>query len=202
MSIDIKVPVLPESVQDATIAAWHKQAGDFVARDENLVDIETDKVVLEVVAPADGVLETITRGEGETVIAEEVIGVFKEGASAGSQTEAKPESQPTEQLSSKDPGPSARRAAQEHGVDTNSLTGSGQGGRVTKQDVTTAAANTTNTIPSVIGIGDSTHHQDQSIMPHSFSAINNTVSNVGNDVPLTTIGFDSFIIYFPSTVCL
>ncbi|MBT6207583.1 MAG: 2-oxoglutarate dehydrogenase complex dihydrolipoyllysine-residue succinyltransferase [Francisellaceae bacterium] len=145
MSIDIKVPVLPESVQDATIAAWHKQAGHFVARDENLVDIETDKVVLEVVAPADGVLETITRGEGETVIAEEVIGVFKEGASAGSQTEAKPESQPTEQLSSKDPGPSARRAAQEHGVDTNSLTGSGQGGRVTKQDVTTAAANTTNT---------------------------------------------------------
>ncbi len=62
--------------------------------------------------------------------------------------------------------------------------------------------NATNAIPSVIGIGDNTHHQDQSITPHSFSATNSTVSSVGNDVPLTTIGFDSFIIYFPSTVCL
>ena len=65
-----------------------------------------------------------------------------------------------------------------------------------------ATVNTANAIPIVIGIGDSTHHQDQSIMSHSFSAINNTVSRVGSDVPLTIIGFDSFIIYFPSTVCL
>ena len=63
-------------------------------------------------------------------------------------------------------------------------------------------ANTPNAIPIVIGIGDNTHHQDQSITPHNFSAINNTVSSVGSDVPLTTIGVDSFIIYFPSTVCL
>ena len=74
MSIEIKVPVLPESVADATIAAWHKKAGDFVRRDENLVDVETDKVVLEVVAPEDGVLEEILHDVGSTVLAEQLIG--------------------------------------------------------------------------------------------------------------------------------
>ena len=82
MSVEIKVPVLPESVSDATIATWHKKPGEAVSRDENLVDIETDKVVLEVVAPDDGSLESITREEGATVTGEEVIAVFKSGASA------------------------------------------------------------------------------------------------------------------------
>ena len=80
MSIEVKVPVLPESVEDATVAAWHKQPGDTVYRDENLVDLETDKVVLEVPAPVDGVLKEIARPSGETVISDEVLAVIEEGA--------------------------------------------------------------------------------------------------------------------------
>jgi 2-oxoglutarate dehydrogenase E2 component (EC 2.3.1.61) len=79
MSIDVKVPVLPESVSDATVATWHKKPGDTVRRDENLVDLETDKVVLEVPAPADGVLESISAEEGDVVEANDVIAVLKEG---------------------------------------------------------------------------------------------------------------------------
>lgn len=82
MAIDIKVPQLPESVADATIATWHVKPGDKVSRDQNLVDIETDKVVLEVVAEADGVLGEITAEEGTTVTAEEVIGKIEEGDGA------------------------------------------------------------------------------------------------------------------------
>ena len=88
MTIEIKVPVLPESVADATIATWHKQPGEAVERDENLVDIETDKVVLEVVAPDDGVLVDIIHQDGETVNAEQVIATFKAGAAVAS---SKPE---------------------------------------------------------------------------------------------------------------
>jgi len=80
MTVEIKVPVLPESVADALIAAWHKKPGDAVTRNENLVDIETDKVVLEVVAPADGTLEKILKNTGSVVKAEEVIGLFASGA--------------------------------------------------------------------------------------------------------------------------
>ena len=80
MAIDIKVPQLPESVADATIATWHVKPGDKVSRDQNLVDIETDKVVLEVVAEADGVIGEIIADEGTTVTAEEVIGKIEEGA--------------------------------------------------------------------------------------------------------------------------
>lgn len=77
MTTEIKVPVLPESVADATIASWHKKVGEFVKRDEHLLDIETDKVVLEVVAPEDGILEAINKQQGEVVVAEEVVGLFK-----------------------------------------------------------------------------------------------------------------------------
>src|SRR6056297_4159163 len=81
MSTEVKVPTLPESVSDATVAKWHKKAGDSVKRDENLVDLETDKVVLEVPAPADGVLESIDAEEGETVNADDVLGKIAEGES-------------------------------------------------------------------------------------------------------------------------
>jgi 2-oxoglutarate dehydrogenase E2 component (dihydrolipoamide succinyltransferase) len=90
MAVDIKVPVLPESVADATIATWHKKPGDPVKRDENLVDIETDKVVLEVVAPADGTLEKILKDTGAVVKAEEVIGLFASGATAQPAASAAP----------------------------------------------------------------------------------------------------------------
>src|SRR5690348_8392245 len=80
MSLEIKVPALPESVVDATIATWHKRPGERVTRNENLVDIETDKVVLEVVAPADGTLTAIVKKDGDTVIADEVIAKFQTGS--------------------------------------------------------------------------------------------------------------------------
>nr|MDQ2971804.1 dihydrolipoamide succinyltransferase [Pseudomonadota bacterium] len=80
MSIEVKVPVLPESVSDATIAAWHKNPGDAIKRDENLVDLETDKVVLEVPAPVDGILKEIRKNTGETVGSQDVIAIIEEGA--------------------------------------------------------------------------------------------------------------------------
>src|SRR5512140_3052928 len=82
MALEVKVPVLPESVSDATIATWHKKAGDAVKRDENLVDLETDKVVLEVPAPADGVLKEIKQQQGATVTSQQLLAIIEEGAVA------------------------------------------------------------------------------------------------------------------------
>src|SRR5947208_1417881 len=82
MTLEVKVPVLPESVSDATIETWHKKAGDAVKRDENLVDLETDKVVLEVPAPADGVLKEIKQQTGATVTSQQLLAIIEEGAAA------------------------------------------------------------------------------------------------------------------------
>src|SRR5512140_2817054 len=88
MALEVKVPVLPESVSDATIATWHKKPGDAVRRDENLVDLETDKVVLEVPAPADGVLKEIRKDTGATVTSQEILAIIEEGAAAAAAPEA------------------------------------------------------------------------------------------------------------------
>ena len=140
MSIEVKVPVLPESVADATVAAWHKQPGDSVRRDENLVDLETDKVVLEVPSPVDGVIEKITRDSGETVISGELLGVIKEGAVADVPV-AEAQQAPVVDDSATGPAdtaklsPAARRLAEEEQADVSQLTGTGRGGRITKGDV-------------------------------------------------------------------
>ena len=88
MAIEVKVPVLPESVADAVIATWHKKAGEAVKRDENLLDLETDKVVLEVPAPVDGVLKELKFAEGATVTSQQVIAVIEEGAVAAASAPA------------------------------------------------------------------------------------------------------------------
>lgn len=137
MSIQIKAPVLPESIADATIAKWHKKVGDTVKRDENLVDVETDKVMLEVAAPADGVLEEITQPEGSTVKAQQVIGVLREGsiveqAATKNGTITKKEEAVT---SSNELSPSVRRLASEHNVDVTKIKGSGKEGRILKEDI-------------------------------------------------------------------
>jgi 2-oxoglutarate dehydrogenase E2 component (dihydrolipoamide succinyltransferase) len=149
MTIEIKVPALPESVTDATLVGWHKKAGDRVSRDENLVDLETDKVVLEVPAPADGLLKEIKVEDGATVTAGDILAVLEEGEGAA---EAEPEAEETEEAeepaevepeaSGKEQpqkagktSPAVRRLLDEHDLDAAMVTGSGKGGRITKSDV-------------------------------------------------------------------
>ncbi|HCS82021.1 MAG TPA: dihydrolipoamide succinyltransferase, partial [Alteromonas macleodii] len=132
---DVKVPVLPESVADATIATWHVAVGEAVSRDQNLVDIETDKVVLEVVAPADGSLAEIIAEEGATVTAEEVIAKFVEGAASGASAPAASSESDDSDESSDALSPSVRRLLAEKGVDAAKVKGTGKNGRITKEDV-------------------------------------------------------------------
>ncbi len=135
--VDIKVPVLPESVADATVATWHVQPGDAVSRDQNLVDIETDKVVLEVVAQEDGVMGEIIHDEGDTVLGEQVIGKVKAGGAPAAPA-AKEESAPADSSDSSDVlTPSVRRLIAEKGLDASKIKGTGKNGRVTKEDVDT-----------------------------------------------------------------
>ena len=137
MSIEIKAPTFPESVQEGSIATWHKKPGETVARDDLLVDIETDKVVLEVVAPADGTLEKTHKEEGDTVLSNEVIASIIEGAISKSVSEVdeKIENNPTPQEEEKIASPSARKLASEKGVDLKNISGSGKDGRITKEDI-------------------------------------------------------------------
>jgi 2-oxoglutarate dehydrogenase E2 component (dihydrolipoamide succinyltransferase) len=140
-NIEIKAPQLPESVPDGRIATWYKKAGQAVARDELLVDIETDKVLLEVVAPADGVLQTIVKAEGDTINSNELLAVIEAGATAASAapaTAAKAvapavtvDNSNLEVLMS----PAARKLIEENKLDPNSVPSTGKDGRITKEDV-------------------------------------------------------------------
>jgi 2-oxoglutarate dehydrogenase E2 component (dihydrolipoamide succinyltransferase) len=132
-SVEIKVPVLPESVADATIATWHVKPGEAISRDQNLVDIETDKVVLEVVAPADGSLSEILAPEGTTVNGEQVIANFVAGAVASAVSAAPVTAAISEENDAL--SPSVRRLLAEKGLDASKIKGTGKGGRVTKEDV-------------------------------------------------------------------
>jgi len=157
MAIEVKVPVLPESVSDATIANWNKKAGDAVSRDENLVDLETDKVVLEVPSPVDGVLKEIKFEAGATVTSQQVLAIIEEGAaaaptkaaepakaaapSAPAKAEAaKPTATPTK---SAELPPGARFTANKEGVDASQIEGTGRKGAVTKEDIVNYASGKT-----------------------------------------------------------
>lgn len=141
MSIDIKAPTFPESVADGTVATWHKQPGEACSADELIVDIETDKVVLEVVAPADGVIKEIVKGEGETVLSEEVIAVFEAGAAASAPAAVAPAAEAAaapaaETTTDADKiGPAARKLIEENGLDASQIPGTGKNGGITKEDV-------------------------------------------------------------------
>jgi len=142
MTIEVRVPQLPESVADATLVSWHKRPGDAVARDENLVDLETDKVVLEVPAPLAGVLKEIRLQDGTTVTSGQVIAIIDEGATAT--TAAVPGASAPAILSAANGAttpaggklsPAAKRVVEENNVDPKSVSGSGRDGRVSKSDV-------------------------------------------------------------------
>lgn len=163
MATEVKVPVLPESVSDATIASWHKKAGDAVKRDENLVDLETDKVVLEVPSPVDGVLKEIKFQEGDTVTSSQVLAIIEEGATAAAApAEAKKDDKPAagaEEVQAKagaakaeaaapastkpapaaasgsELPPGARFTASKEGIDPSQVEGTGRRGAVTKEDI-------------------------------------------------------------------
>ncbi|CAN7154702.1 2-oxoglutarate dehydrogenase complex dihydrolipoyllysine-residue succinyltransferase [Pseudomonas sp. LjRoot71] len=144
MAIEIKAPTFPESVADGTVATWHKKPGDAVKRDELIVDIETDKVVIEVLAEADGVLAQIIKNEGDTVLSNELLGTLGEGGAAAPAPAAQAAAAPAQAAAPAAAGddqilsPAARKIAEENGIDPNSIAGTGKGGRVTKEDVVAA----------------------------------------------------------------
>ena len=160
MLVEVKVPALSESVSEATLLTWHKKPGEYVKRDENLIDVETDKVVLELPAPDSGVLTKIIKGDGESVVADEVIAQIDTEAkaaagdqpAAAAESAAKPEAKPqpaaraeTPKADTKKPTvsdtviamPAARKLAADNNVDLAQVAGSGRGGRITREDVVT-----------------------------------------------------------------
>jgi 2-oxoglutarate dehydrogenase E2 component (dihydrolipoamide succinyltransferase) len=154
MLIEVKVPVLPESITEATLVNWHKKAGDVVRRDENLVDIETDKVVLELPAPDSGVLTEVRRGDGSTVVAQEVIAVLDTGAQAAAPVaatmpvQARTSAAATPSAVASAPPvaaalPAARKMMAEQNLAAADVAGTGRGGRITKGDVAEAKSAST-----------------------------------------------------------
>ena len=147
MSVEIKTPQLPESVADALVVNWFKQAGDTVEQDEPLVEIETDKVVLEVPAPASGVIESIVEGEDSTVVSDQLLGTIKEGAvAAAPAAEAAPtpaaavEETAAPAAAGGQTAPAVRKALDEKGLSADDVTGSGKNGRILKEDVAAAGS--------------------------------------------------------------
>lgn len=141
MSIEIKAPTFPESVADGTVATWHKQPGEAVSADELIVDIETDKVVLEVVAPADGVITEILKGEGETVLSEEILAKFEAGAAGAAAPAAEAAAEAAPAGDAEKVGPAARKLIDENGLDASQIPGTGKNGGITKEDVMNFMAN-------------------------------------------------------------
>ena len=142
MAIEIKAPAFPESVADGEVAAWHKQEGESVQRDELIVEIETDKVVMEVVAPADGVIEKIFAAEGDTIESEALLASLAEGAVAAAAPAAAEapaeEAAPAadgDSSAAGEMGPAARQMIEENNLDASAIKGTGKGGRITKEDV-------------------------------------------------------------------
>lgn len=147
MSIEIKVPILPESVADATVAVWHKKVGDAVSIDENIVDIETEKVVLEVPSMVNGVIKEIRAEEGAIVGEQEVIAIIEEGATASAPAVAKPEAAPAASATTAADdntddadklSPAVRKLVAENNLNASTIKGSGKNGRILKEDVLNA----------------------------------------------------------------
>ncbi len=137
MTVEIKAPTLPESVPDGTIATWYKNIGDSVRRDELLVDIETDKVVIEVVSPIDGILQEIIKNAGDTIVSNEAIGGLEERTSSAPSMPDRPVNSESSESANDESivSPAAKKLIEENSLNADSINGSGKGGRVTKEDV-------------------------------------------------------------------
>ena len=169
MSIEIKTPTFAESISEGTVAVWHKQVGDPVKRDDVLVDIETDKVVIEIFAPADGVLTEILKQEGEVVESEELLARLEEGAVADVTPEAPPAPAAQDASSIQDvaASPAARKLAAEQGIALAGIAGTGKGGRVMKEDVArvmeAAAGEAPAELPNATPDGDDASPDDDGV---------------------------------------
>ena len=178
--MDIKTPPFPESVSEGTIAAWHVQPGQTVRRDTLLVEIETDKVVLEIVAQSDGTLTSIIKDTGETVQGEEVIGTFSVEAISGGETVRDLEFATTNPDREPVSGPAARKLADEMGVEITDVKGSGRDGRITKEDVARTAAERQTQMPVATALAV----PDDRAMPDEQTA---TGDRVERRVPMTRL---------------
>ena len=196
MAIEIKVPVLPESVSDAVIATWHKKAGDAVKRDENIVDLETDKVVLEVPSTVDGVIRELKFAEGATVLSQQVIAIIEEGAVAAapvgatevattaaaapvaSKTPVAAPAAPTKSAGELPPG--ARFAAATSGVDPADVAGTGRRGAVTKEDIVNYASGKT------AGVGGGARPEERVPMTRMRTRIAERLMQSKNSIAMLT----------------
>lgn len=160
MLTDVKVPGFPESVADGVVAAWHKRPGEAVRRDETLVDIETDKVLFEVPAPADGTLSEVLQQEGSTVIAGQLLGRIENGAQAAVSVGDSGDGEMGREAPTVPVNPAARRLMEEQGIAAGSVRGSGRGGRILKEDV----------VRSIAGAGQPEVRAVESAMPASARA--------------------------------
>ncbi|MED5347392.1 MAG: 2-oxoglutarate dehydrogenase complex dihydrolipoyllysine-residue succinyltransferase [Pseudomonadota bacterium] len=184
--MDIKAPTFPESIADGSVAEWHYQVGDFVAKDDLLVDIETDKVVIEVYAPADGTLSSIFKREGETVLSEEVIAQFSEGAAVATQEFSSPaeaavgDSQDADRFAS----PAAKKLAAENNLDWAAIAGTGKNGRITKEDVTAALSQSApDAEPIAAEVAPQTATEPSAVAPKAI----NDEGRIERRVPMTRL---------------
>ncbi|QHJ88114.1 2-oxoglutarate dehydrogenase complex dihydrolipoyllysine-residue succinyltransferase [Aequoribacter fuscus] len=153
MTIEIKAPAFPESVADGEVATWHKQEGEAVARDELIVEIETDKVVMEVVAPTDGVISKIHAAEGTIIESEQLLATIEAGAVAVSSSSEESVSQAVSAeaaATAVGAGPAARTLMEEHGLKASDIKGSGKGGRITKEDVVAHVQSSSSKVEKVV----------------------------------------------------
>jgi len=156
MLVEVKVPVLSESVAEATLVTWRKKQGDYVERNENLIDVETDKVVLELPAPAAGVLTKIIKGDGTTVVSNEIIATIDtdaKPAAGAAPSAAKPTAAaPAAEAAAPAMMPAAKKMAAEKGIAPESLTGTGRGGRITKEDVAAQSVSPSSSSPATAAV--------------------------------------------------
>jgi 2-oxoglutarate dehydrogenase E2 component (dihydrolipoamide succinyltransferase) len=184
MTTEIKVPALPESVADALVANWHKKPGDTVRRGESLVDIETDKVVLDVPAPADGVLTEILQANGATVTANQLLATMQAGAVAATATAAASAAKP--HTTAAVIAPAAQKLIEDHKLNAANISGSGRGGRILKEDVLAHIGNAPEK-PAAVTSSPATTIADTPKMSEPVATSINTEGRIEKRVPMTRL---------------